>query len=129
LKGLFQLDASKLLAAYGEKVLNLFIHGMLGESRLWRKFKANPENAKIEATYRNAENRCRLLVRNFELKLESEVIHNEDTGSFYKFVNKRLSCKQGIGTLKNSNGEYIAGDTDRANLLNRFFCSVYEFCR
>jgi hypothetical protein len=26
--------------------------------------------------------------------------------------------------LKNSNGEYIASDTDRANLLNRFFCPV-----
>jgi hypothetical protein len=59
-----------------------------------------------------------------ELKLESEVIQNEIIGSFYEFVNKRLSCKQDIGTLKNSNGEYIAGDTDRANLLNGFFCSV-----
>jgi hypothetical protein len=52
-------------------------------------------------------------------------IQNENIGSFYKFVNKRLSCKQGIGTLKSSkHGEYIAGDTDRANLLNRFFCPV-----
>jgi hypothetical protein len=52
------------------------------KSCLWRKFKANPENAKIEAAYRNAENRCRLLVRNFEFKLESEVIQNENVGSF-----------------------------------------------
>ena len=39
-------------------------------------------------------------------------------------LNVRLANKHGIGTLKNSSGETVTNDTDRANLLNEYFCSV-----
>ena len=55
------------------------------KSCLWRKLKANPGDTKIESSYRNAETRCRSLMRNFELKRESEVILSNNIGSFYKF--------------------------------------------
>jgi hypothetical protein len=61
---------------------------------------------------------------NFELKRESDVILSNNIGSFYKFVNKRMSCKHGIGALTKHDGGYATGDADRANLLNNFFSSV-----
>ena len=49
---------------------------------------------------------------------------SKNLGRFYKFVNARLANKNGIGTLKNSSGEAVTNDTDRANLLNEYFSSV-----
>jgi hypothetical protein len=81
-------------------------------------------NAKTEEAYRNAENRCRTLVRNFEQNVENEIARNDNIESFNKFLNKRMSSRQGIGTPKNRSGEYVPGNVDRANLLKRFFWSV-----
>jgi hypothetical protein len=75
---------------------------------------------KIESSYRNAGTRCRSLMHNFELKRESEVILSNNIGSFYKFINKLMSCKQGVGALIKHDGGYATGDADRANLLNNF---------
>jgi len=35
-----------------------------------------------------------------------------------------MSCKQGVGALKNSSGEILAGDAERADVLNEYFSSV-----
>ena len=66
------------------------------KSCLWRKRKDNPGDFKVETSYRNAEERRRTLIHNFELKLESDVIENNILGSFNKFINKCLSCRKGM---------------------------------
>ncbi len=93
--------------------------------------KDNPSDAKIEAQYRRAEVRNRTLIRDFELKSENRVIRDNIVGSFYKFVNKRLSSKHGIGALRRCNGELVTDG--RANLLNDFSALfvplTMELCR
>jgi hypothetical protein len=64
-------------------------------------------------------------MRNFELKRESEVIPSNNIGSFNKFVNKRMSCQQGIGALTKHDGGYATGDADQADLLNNFFLALF----
>jgi len=49
---------------------------------------------------------------------------SKNLGRFYKFVNARLANKQGVGTFKNRGGQAVTNDTDRANLLNKYFCLV-----
>ena len=91
---------------------------------LWHKHKDNPNDPIIEASYRDAEMRYRALVSSYQLNIENEGIHSNNIGSFYKFINKRLTRTQGIGTLQRSDGEFVTGNAERANLLNDFFCSV-----
>ncbi|MFZ2539438.1 MAG: hypothetical protein WAX04_11120, partial [Oscillospiraceae bacterium] len=44
---------------------------------------------------------------------------------FYKFVNKKLSNKSGIGPLQDDGGSIICDDESKANLLNNYFYSVF----
>jgi len=46
-------------------------------------------------------------------------------GRFYKYVNARLAKKHGVGTLRDDKGEAVVGNSERADLLNNYFCSVY----
>jgi len=71
--------------------------------------------------YQRAEEKCRRLVHEYELKKEKEVVCSENLGRFYKFVNARLANKHGIGTLKNSSCQAVTNYTDWASLLNEYF--------
>ena len=58
------------------------------------------------------------------MKKEQKVIDSKNTGAFYKFVNRKTSCKCGIGALRNNQGAIVTDDLQRANLLNEYFNSV-----
>jgi len=91
---------------------------------LWHSCRSQPYDKDTADKYHVAEDKCRRLIREFELKKEREVVGSKNLGRFYKFVNARLANKQGVGTLKNRGGQAVTNDTDRANLLNEYFCSV-----
>ena len=91
---------------------------------LWRQHKKHPHDNNIKAAYNKIADKCRQLISKYELKTEERVISDNNVGSFYKFVNKRLSCKQGVSVLKKINGEIITDDAERADLLNEYFSSV-----
>ena len=94
------------------------------KSCLWRKLKSDPSNDKLAASYKNAESRSRALLSNYELKLENDVINSNNIGSFYNFINKRLTRKSGIGALSIADGEFCTDELGRANILNDYFSSV-----
>ena len=52
------------------------------------------------------------------------MIDIRNAGTFFRFVKKRLSCERGIGALRNKQNATVASDTERANLLNDYFCST-----
>ena len=56
---------------------------------LWHKFHNNPKSSTAQANYKLAASKCKILIRNYEIK---KVIEANNTGKFYKFVNRRLSC-------------------------------------
>jgi hypothetical protein len=91
---------------------------------LWRHHRAQPANYTITAAYRTASNRCKLLIRNYEIKRENKVIESNNAGSFYNFVNKKLACKKGVGALRDEQGNTVSNDEQRANMLNQYFSSV-----
>ena len=91
---------------------------------VWRKSRLEPSNTVLLQKYRDLAQQCRHLLHEYEVKLESRVICKENTGAFYKHVNRRMACRSGIGVLKNPDGSLVTNDTDKAEVLNNYFASV-----
>ena len=56
--------------------------------------------------------------------VEEKVISANNIGAFYKYINKSLSCKSGIGPLFDHKKQLVHDDHERADLLNNFFQSL-----
>lgn len=91
---------------------------------LWRKHRESPDDETALSNYRKAEQKCRQLLRDYEIKREEKVIDSNNAGGFFRFVNGKLSCRRGLGALCSDKGDVITGDVERANLLNQYFASV-----
>ena len=48
------------------------------------------------------------------------MITSNNTGDFYRFINRKLSCKSGIGALRDSTSQRITDDKERTNMLNAY---------
>jgi hypothetical protein len=55
---------------------------------------------------------------------ENEIINSNNLGKFYRFVNNKLSCRSGVGSLTSKTGDHVTTDADKANILNEYFGSV-----
>jgi len=91
---------------------------------VWRHMKLKPDDTNLAARFNKLTADCRLATRQYELKLESKVIDNNNLGAFYRFVNAKSSCRSGVGSLVGPDGEVAVTDKDKAELLNSFFSSV-----
>jgi len=55
---------------------------------------------------------------------ENEVVQSRNLGTFYKYVNRRISYRPKIGVLNDECGNILTDDRDKAELFNRYFASV-----
>jgi len=94
------------------------------KASMWRLCKSQPSNSELKGRYRLAQANCRRLLRENELQLEKKVLESGNTGTFYKYVNKKLSCSSGIGSLIDNNGNTVVNNESKASLLNQYFASV-----
>jgi len=94
------------------------------KANIWRLCKLQPSNIELRGRYRLAQSTCRRLLREHELQLEKKVLESGNTGTFYKYVNKKLSCSADIGSLIDYNGNAVVNNDSKANLLNQYFASV-----
>ena len=99
-------------------------HAVARKRCLWRKHRESPDDVNLMAAYRRADEKYRQLVREHEIKREQRVIESDNVGSFFRFVNGKLSCRRGLGALNDDNGNVVTSDIDRANLLNDYFTSM-----
>ena len=72
---------------------------------LWRQSQVDPTDTIKKEAYRLSVHKYRLLVRRYEIKKEQKIIESNNTGDFYKFINKKLSYKVGVGTLQDKAGK------------------------
>jgi hypothetical protein len=66
---------------------------------LWRPHKAEPNSIVLHNLYKQAEACCRALITKHEIRRENYVIQSNNLDKFYRFVNRRLSNKKGIGAI------------------------------
>ena len=68
---------------------------------------------------------CKTLIYEHEKTIESSVVNQSNLGAFYRFINRRMSCKSGVGPLKSASGSLVINDHDKATALIDYFCSVF----
>jgi len=86
----------------------------------------SPGNTDVFEAYRDAEHKCRNIMQQYEMKREQKVFECNNTGTFFNFLNNKLSHKRGLGALNNDNGNVITDDSERANPLNDYFVSCVQ---
>ena len=95
------------------------------KSKVWRAMKIKPVDDILVDRYKQLAIQCKEAIRDHEIEQETKIIKSDNLGTFYKFVNNRLSHPSGIGVLYNSNGDPVIEDREKAELLNAYFESVY----
>ena len=99
------------------------------KEKAWKKYvKSGKDQTKYkdyieklhESTNANREAKIE-----FEKKLANNI--KKDSKSFFAYVNNKQKCQDKIGPLINESGDLITDDLDTANLLNKYFSSVFTF--
>ena len=91
---------------------------------LWRKCRKDP-SVLNKTNYKGQAALCKKLILDYERSRELSVISKSNIGSFYRFVNRKLTCKSGVGPLRLDSRTIITDDEPKANILNEYFASVF----
>ena len=89
-------------------------------------FKQNPlpeHNTSHRKLCREVDKLVRRAKRNEESRIAAAVKSNPK--EFFSYVNSRKPIKNSIGPLKNENGRIVSKDLEMAELLNKYFTSVF----
>ena len=97
---------------------------MSKKRRLWKKYVKRKSNRTRKA-YNRVAKACKIALKDDELKYERKILTSNNLGKFYRFINNKLSCKNGIAPLLNDSSEYVFDPVEKANLLNSYFGSVF----
>ena len=101
------------------------INKLLSRKRiLWKAWQANKSYV-LEMKYKEIARECRLTINKHYADIEIDIVHANKIGNFYKYANQKLSCKSGIGALRDGLGNLISDPVTQANCFNDFFSSVF----
>jgi len=67
--------------------------------------------------YKEAEAKCRQLVHEYEAVTERRISNSSNVGSFYRHINKRMSCRSGVGVLRSPDGADAVSDLEKAEIV------------
>ena len=100
------------------------------KNRLWSKMRKNLANEEIELEYNRVRNQVRRLTRKSNKIVQKKIAKDSKSNpkSFWKFTQSKLKTKTGIPDLEVESDEgisYTTNDTDKANVLQTFFSSVF----
>jgi hypothetical protein len=91
--------------------------------RLWAKAKKGRDVEEYVACEKEVKRMIPNAKRSFEKRLAGE--NGGDSRPFYSYIKQRTKSKPGIGPLKNEKREVVSEDQGMAELLNKFFGSVF----
>ena len=94
--------------------------------KLWDKYRQSKEHRdylEFKAAEKKVKSEIRLAQKNFEEDLVSNLKQNPK--AFYSYVRSKSKTKDTIGPLIDEVGTVTHDDKTMANILNRYFCSVF----
>ena len=97
---------------------------MSKKSLLWKKAKKF-NTKQLHDSYRVCAHDVRKAIHAHTYKLESNLIESSNVGSFYRYVNRKLSSRSGVGCLMLADGNLTNDRREKAELLNNYFSSVF----
>jgi len=97
---------------------------MAKKKKAWRRCVQNPSSAICHQRYSDCTNELRVLIDTYVSQTEKHVIESYNLGTFYRYINKRISHRPNIGALTDDTGNNVTGDLERAELFNCHFASV-----
>jgi len=92
--------------------------------QLWRKLKGNPYNISTHLRYRECVEQWRRRMEKHEAIVEEHIVESNNVGTFFKFVNNRVSNKHKIAGVRNANGEIVDDDSSIANTFSDYFAPI-----
>ena len=75
----------------------------------WKYFKTD-KSLLNKTLYSKQADLCKKLIFDFEKTKEQAVLNKSNLGTFYRFINKKLSCRSGVGPLKSTTGQMLLDD-------------------
>jgi hypothetical protein len=90
----------------------------------WKLYRTL-RTAELHAKYERLSKACSDSLKQFQNQFENKSVDCGNLSAIYKYVSKKLNCSNGIAPLRNFDGNLVTGDSERAALLNNYFCSVF----
>ena len=103
------------------------LHFLLKEKRYLFKFykKYNTKSAMYKYNY--ARNRVSAKIKHMKMSKENKIAKNikDNPKAFYQYIASKTITKEGVYELINKEGKLTNDDTEKCNIVNEFFSSVF----
>lgn len=93
------------------------------KAALWRKYRLNRTGINM-AAYTKMSRNCKFMQEQHAKSAEKNILASGDLGTFYRYVNSKLSSKSGIAPLCVGENKYIFDTKGKAECLSKYFASV-----
>jgi len=101
---------------YRPKHYSREIHKLATKKRqAWRKLRLKPTDIKLRQHYRRCSNVLESSCCDQSVKQETKIVNAKNVGTFYRFVNNRITYRTPIGALVDD-GTIVTDDA--ANLIS-----------
>ena len=97
------------------------------KKKAWIKYQKSNRNKKFYEEYKTKLRQSVRENKRAKLAFETKLANNikTDCKSFYSYVSSKSRSNSKIGSLKDENNKVISENKEKANLMNRYFSSVF----
>jgi Reverse transcriptase (RNA-dependent DNA polymerase)/Endonuclease-reverse transcriptase len=93
----------------------------------WNKYVQSNKNMQMYQYYVTKRKQCAVVNRNARMEFETKLADNikQDSKSFYAYIRSKQRCREKVGPLKDLVGDVVSDDKLTADILNKYFASVF----
>ena len=97
------------------------------KKKAWNRYVNSGKNMQLYQQYVIKRRQCAAVNKKAKEDFETKLADNikQDSKSFYAYIRSKQRCKAKIGPLKDSNGIILTDDKLTADMLNKYFVSVF----